>query len=251
MTLDLEKMCLAKKLALMMGVLDRIPKNGHNNFHNYDYTTADDVADAVRAAQAQFGVAILPTTKSIDWRDAPPTKTGGVERIATVCVIYKITDGKEIYESEFYGEGQDRGDKAIYKAYTGAHKYFLLRTFNLSTGESLDPELEEEEGPPQRQARPPRQQQTQRTYAQPDANDPRISAPSEDRNVSVADQCATWKKRFEEATAWKQVAALRDEYNGLPKNERSEELTKTIVDAYGEAKKKHYKEPANSEQASA
>ena len=38
------------------------------------------------------------------------------------------------------GEGLDRGDKAGYKAYTGAVKYFLANTFLVPTGD--DPETE-------------------------------------------------------------------------------------------------------------
>ena len=38
------------------------------------------------------------------------------------------------------GEGIDKGDKAGYKAYTGALKYFLANTFMVATGD--DPEKE-------------------------------------------------------------------------------------------------------------
>lgn len=39
-----------------------------------------------------------------------------------------------------YGEGRDRGDKAPYKALTGALKYALIQTFLIATGD--DPEHE-------------------------------------------------------------------------------------------------------------
>lgn len=43
------------------------------------------------------------------------------------------------------GEGIDKGDKAGYKAYTGALKYYLANTFMVATGD--DPEKESPEAP--------------------------------------------------------------------------------------------------------
>lgn len=43
-------------------------------------------------------------------------------------------------ETDITGEGMDKGDKAGYKAYTGALKYFLADTFMVATGD--DPEKE-------------------------------------------------------------------------------------------------------------
>ena len=58
---------------------------------------------------------------------------------------FKLTD----VETGFYettvitGEGIDKGDKAGYKAYTGAIKYYLANTFLVATGD--DPEKESPE----------------------------------------------------------------------------------------------------------
>lgn len=46
------------------------------------------------------------------------------------------------------GEGIDKGDKAGYKAYTGALKYYLANTFLVATGD--DPEKDSTEGTPKR-----------------------------------------------------------------------------------------------------
>ena len=45
--------------------------------------------------------------------------------------------------TDITGEGIDKGDKAGYKAYTGALKYFLADTFMVATGD--DPESESPE----------------------------------------------------------------------------------------------------------
>lgn len=46
-------------------------------------------------------------------------------------------------ETTITGEGIDKGDKAGYKAYTGALKYYLANTFMVATGD--DPEKESPE----------------------------------------------------------------------------------------------------------
>jgi hypothetical protein len=52
------------------------------------------------------------------------------------------------------GEGQDAGDKAVYKAMTGALKYCLLKTFLIPTGD--DPERDETPAkPPAPKSAPP------------------------------------------------------------------------------------------------
>ena len=50
------------------------------------------------------------------------------------------------------GEGLDKGDKAGYKAYTGALKYFLANTFMVATGD--DPETESPESKGGRRQKP-------------------------------------------------------------------------------------------------
>lgn len=58
---------------------------------------------------------------------------------------FKLTDVETgFYESTVItGEGIDKGDKAGYKAYTGAIKYYLANTFLVATGD--DPETESPE----------------------------------------------------------------------------------------------------------
>ena len=65
--------------------------------------------------------------------------------VATLVVEFTFIDA-ETGETESFtvvGEGQDSGDKAVYKALTGATKYALMKTFLIPTGD--DPERDEEE----------------------------------------------------------------------------------------------------------
>ena len=56
-------------------------------------------------------------------------------------------------ESVISGEAFDKSDKAGYKAYTGAYKYYLANTFGVATGD--DPEV------PDREIEKPAQKQNQ------------------------------------------------------------------------------------------
>lgn len=47
-------------------------------------------------------------------------------------------------ETDITGEGMDKGDKAGYKAYTGALKYYLANTFMVATGDDVEQESPEE-----------------------------------------------------------------------------------------------------------
>lgn len=142
---------LVAKLAWVMAGIKHVPKRGHNSFHNYDYATEADIADAVREGLAEQGVMIIPNVESLSWRDVE-TKSGK-QPIATMHVRFKVTDGSEVLEFVMVGEGQDGGDKATYKAMTGAQKYMLLKLFLISTGD--DPEADDKPQPVPKRAEAP------------------------------------------------------------------------------------------------
>src|SRR5262249_29159101 len=64
------------------------------------------------------------------------------ERIARIVMNYRFVDARsgEELTVRVAGEGADPGDKAPYKAMTGALKYALLQSFLLASGD--DPEDE-------------------------------------------------------------------------------------------------------------
>jgi hypothetical protein len=90
---------------------------------------------------SQLGVVVIPSLESISY---VPTRNaaGQIERVARVVMTYAFTDVEsgEAVVVKVPGEGLDGGDKATYKAMTGALKYALLQTFLIATGD--DPENE-------------------------------------------------------------------------------------------------------------
>ena len=127
---------LREKFAEVRRRLGYVQKRGHNERHNYSYVTAADLAGSVGDILAELGVVVIPQLQSISTE--PPRSSS--DRIARIVMNYRFIDAKsgEELTVRVAGEGADPGDKAPYKAMTGALKYALLQSFLLATGD--DPE---------------------------------------------------------------------------------------------------------------
>lgn len=113
-----------------MSQVSRVPKNGYNSFHKYHYATESDLTESIRPILFEAGLAFFTNVLQQE-RDGEFTK------VQMEFILADIESG-EILKSTYWGEGQDKGDKGLYKAYTGATKYFLMKTFLIPTGD--DPE---------------------------------------------------------------------------------------------------------------
>lgn len=128
---------LAKKMANILGEITRVPKNGKNKFQNYDYATESDVLDLIRPVLSKHGIALFYSCLEVSY----------IENARTlVKVEFELVDGDSgsSRKTVCFGEARDADkqgkpqDKGLYKAMTGACKYWLFKTFLISTGD--DPE---------------------------------------------------------------------------------------------------------------
>jgi hypothetical protein len=138
---------LAKKMAAAMGEIGRVQKRGKNQAQGYSYARADDVAEEAREVLAKHGIAVYPDVLEYGQREVE-TKSGKM-RITWAKVAWTFVDGEtgESRTINVPGEGQDSGDKGIYKAMTGSMKYLLMTSFLIPTGEG-DPEHDGDERKP-------------------------------------------------------------------------------------------------------
>jgi hypothetical protein len=163
---------LYKKIADVTAAVSRIPKNGENTFHRYKYATESDITDGLRDLLQKHGLAFLPPSV-IAWERSETTKKDGNrgDDLTRVQMQFGLacTETGEVFSAMFWGEGQDGGDKGFYKSYTGAVKYFLMKTFLIATGD--DPE-QDSGRQAQTAQRPASYQpaQSQPTTAQPATN---------------------------------------------------------------------------------
>lgn len=138
------------KMAKVLGEVSRVPKNGRNDFHRYDYVTESDLVDSLRGLMAKNGIAFFVSCEDEPIRiDMGDSKNGPVTRVKMVA-HFGCSETGETMSITFYGEGQDKGDKGVYKAYTGAIKYMLMKTFLVSTGD--DPEVDDDPAPTRKPA---------------------------------------------------------------------------------------------------
>jgi hypothetical protein len=129
---------LRQKLAEVRRRIGYVQKRGHNERNNYSYVTAADIAGSVGDILSELGVVVIPRLEEISYESA--VGRGEAARMARVVMAYTFADvdsGEEII-AKVAGQGLDPGDKAPYKAMTGALKYVLLQSFLLATGD--DPE---------------------------------------------------------------------------------------------------------------
>jgi len=126
----------AKLFAKMVRVMEltdqRIPKRGRNDYHKYDYAEASDVADVIRSALVEAGLAFYMGLNSVNY-----------EKGITSAIFNMTLGDAETGESitvPWPAQAQDTQDKGPNKAGTAAQKYFLLRTFVVATGDEPDPD---------------------------------------------------------------------------------------------------------------
>lgn len=123
---------LARKMVGVMRAMQRIPKSGFNEHFKYAYATSEDVNDAVRSAMAGAGIAFYVDMVSVVQE--------GKKTVVKFEFTFSDTETGEQKVCLWQGEALDTQDKGISKATTSAVKYFLLKTFLISTGDEPDPD---------------------------------------------------------------------------------------------------------------
>ena len=138
--LTLNSVLQLKKNALRKALKERgvLQKGATNTFDHYKYFSEAQYKELFTALFSEFGLEIK--FDEIDYSTFEGTEkqaNGRMPRL--VFTLFDCETG--FYEqTTITGEGIDKGDKAGYKAYTGALKYYLANTFMVATGD--DPETE-------------------------------------------------------------------------------------------------------------
>jgi ERF superfamily len=113
---------LVKKIVQVIREVGAVPKTGKNDHFGYAFRRHEDITNKLQPALANAGIIIVPVKK-----DMVIKEPGYV----MMEVTYEITDGEAAIRFVGIGEGADKsrdgraGDKATYKAQTGAMKYGL------------------------------------------------------------------------------------------------------------------------------
>ena len=113
-------------------------KGGTNAFDKYTYFSEAQYKELFTELFSAHGLELKFTELAYDCFEGSEKQANG--RMPKLMFSLIDTDTGFYEETIITGEGIDKGDKAGYKAYTGALKYFLADTFMVATGD--DPEKE-------------------------------------------------------------------------------------------------------------
>ena len=124
-----------RKLLKEKGVL---AKGGTNKYDGYKYFTEAQYKELFTELLSAVGLELSFTELEYNTFTGSEKQANG--RMPRIMFILTDMDTGYYEETVITGEGIDKGDKAGYKAYTGALKYYLANTFMVATGD--DPEVE-------------------------------------------------------------------------------------------------------------
>lgn len=120
-------------------------KSGENKYDKYDYATELDWHAAVVPALLAERIVLSMSCDQVENLPDRTTKNGGTEHCVQVLGSARVThESGQWLEVNGAGQGQDRADKAVYKATTGLKKYLYALLFALPTTD--DPERDESVG---------------------------------------------------------------------------------------------------------
>jgi ERF superfamily len=130
---------IATALHNVMVKVTYIQKGSENKFHGYKYVSEADLLEKLRPALIEEGLILIPSVDMV----RPLDEHGNTIVDMKYEIVHKDGDIWP-HPIRISGCGNDRakngvvGDKGIYKAITGANKYFLFKLFQIETGD--DPE---------------------------------------------------------------------------------------------------------------
>lgn len=150
---------LAAKLCDIMGECKGVAMAGRNDHQGYNYMKAADVADTIRALLVKHRVIMLPSTdehKMIQYTNQKQATVNYVSCTVNYLFVDAENPGDTITLKQGAHGADTGGDKGIYKALTGAHKYMLRQAFCLGTEDDAETDegMKPEDNKPQPSPRP-------------------------------------------------------------------------------------------------
>ena len=183
---------VAAAIAKASASVHKVGKSGNNTFDKYTYGTLEDYIKACHDALAENELAVLSSVREYEVQEPRQSKQGGAQYAILIRLELTIlhSSGQWI-KVHAIGEGQDRSDKATYKAITGARKYALAMAFNLVTSDDPERDSDERNGGQQTNGQSAPSNNGNRrgrnnNGAQAQANDPLVNAGGENSDRAKA-----------------------------------------------------------------
>ena len=141
-----EKPTVHEALSKVMGEVQTVRKDSHNQAQRYRFRGIDDVMNAVGPALRKHGVIIIPDDVDVH-RSNGTTANGKQVAEVVVKVTYRVYGpaGDSVH-GRVAAEAMDFGDKAVAKAMSVAYRTFLLQALTIPTDEPDPDEYAYERG---------------------------------------------------------------------------------------------------------
>ena len=136
--LELNAKLQQKKNALRKELKERgvLKKGGKNDYDNYTYFSEAQYKELFTELFSKHGLELNFSEISYETFEGTGKQANG----RLVKVEFELIDIDSGFNecTVITGEGMDKGDKAGYKAYTGALKYYLADKFMVATGDDAE-----------------------------------------------------------------------------------------------------------------
>jgi len=133
-SVNVSPLAVLKKLHLIQADIDKMDKDGWNDFSKYKYLSETQITLKIKQLFDKHKVLFTYNEEIVDkYRD-------GTMLEVAVRVFYTFwdTESGSHYRGFVDGVARDKGDKAVWKAITGAVKYIYMKTFNIPTGDDAE-----------------------------------------------------------------------------------------------------------------
>lgn len=181
-----------ERMHAVMQSIDFIAKDKFNDFHKYPYTSEKAIKEAVHEQLVNHGILF-----NLNFVDLIRTDNSNLLFLVFEYTFTNVENPADFIKGQFIGSGEDKGDKAVYKAITGAIKYLLTSSFLIPTGD--DPEADGSDKRPQAAARQqaPAPKATAPTAKRATAMQPNVVAQQTDKRPSLdAKACEQYCNRI-------------------------------------------------------
>lgn len=141
-----------ERLAAVTRSVRAVAKKGYNSEHNYSFRSIDDFYNALSPALGEHQVIIQPNIIE-RVREVKGKTRGGADIVSlqTRTRFRLFTVDGSFMEVDIDSESIDYGgDKAPFKAASGAYKYLVMQVFAVQVAQEETPESEHDDGRPDR-----------------------------------------------------------------------------------------------------
>lgn len=132
----MERTNIYNKIINVISEISGVDEKGFNTYQKYNYKRQEDVINAIKPWLIKYR--LLITSEVIEEETIIMEGKGIFCKVTMEFTIIDLDTGDQVIK-KYKGHGIDNGDKSIYKAMTGAEKYFYMKNFLIGTPND-DPE---------------------------------------------------------------------------------------------------------------